>query len=56
MSEQTTGDRIRASRMNLAYSQQELADKTALSLRTIQRIENGETIARGDSLQRVAAA
>src|SRR5690606_37144913 len=35
-------------------SQEELAEKTGLSLRTIQRIENGETEPRGDSLKRIA--
>ncbi|MET0298498.1 MAG: helix-turn-helix transcriptional regulator [Flavitalea sp.] len=55
MSEQNSGGIIKTARLNMGFSQQELADKTALSLRTIQRIENGETIPRGDSLQRIAA-
>jgi uncharacterized Tic20 family protein len=37
-------------------SQEELAAATQLSLRTIQRIENGETQPRGDSLKRLALA
>ena len=37
-------------------SQEELADVTGLSLRTIQRIENNETEPRGDSLKRLAQA
>ena len=37
------------------YSQEELSEKTGLSLRTIQRIENGETEPRGDSLKRLAS-
>lgn len=42
--------------MSGGSSQEELADKTQLSLRTIQRIENGETQPRGDSLKRLALA
>jgi len=38
------------------YSQEYLADAAQLSLRTIQRIENGETEARGDTLKRLAKA
>lgn len=37
-------------------SQEELAERANLSLRTIQRIENGETAPRGDTLKRIAAA
>jgi transcriptional regulator with XRE-family HTH domain len=48
--------RIKALRNRKGYSQEELAEKTGLSLRTIQRIENGETEPRGDSLKRLAAA
>lgn len=42
--------------MSAGSSQEELADKTQLSLRTVQRIENGETQPRGDSLKRLALA
>ncbi len=48
--------RIKVLRNRKGFSQEELADKTGLSLRTIQRIENGETEPRGDSLKRLAAA
>lgn len=37
------------------FSQEELAEKSGLSLRTVQRIENSETIPRGDSIQRLAS-
>jgi len=37
-------------------SQEELAERTGLSVRTIQRIENGETQPRGDSLRRLCQA
>ncbi|MGI9568180.1 MAG: DUF4870 domain-containing protein [Desulfobulbia bacterium] len=48
--------RIKELRQRKGFSQEELADKTGLSLRTIQRIENGETEPLGDSLRRLAAA
>ncbi len=35
------------------YSQQRLADESKLGLRTIQRIENGETSPRNDTLNRI---
>ncbi|MCD8186580.1 MAG: helix-turn-helix domain-containing protein [Rikenellaceae bacterium] len=47
---------IKTLRQRRGFSQEELAEKAGLSLRTIQRIENGETEARGDSLKRIAAA
>jgi len=37
-------------------SQEVLADESGLSLRTIQRIENGETNPTGDSLKRLSSA
>jgi transcriptional regulator with XRE-family HTH domain len=37
-------------------SQEELAGESLLSLRTIQRIESGQTSPRGDTLKRLAAA
>lgn len=46
--------RIKDLRNRNGFSQEELAEKTGLSLRTIQRIENGETEPRGDSLKRIA--
>lgn len=48
--------RIKSLRSRKGYSQEELAERTGLSLRTIQRIENGETEPRGDSLKRLADA
>lgn len=56
MEEQTLGSRIRNIRTQSGISQEALADLTQLSVRTIQRIETGETSARGDSLQRIATA
>ena len=49
-------ERVRKLRKTKALSQEELAKQTGLSLRTIQRIETGETNPRGDSLQRIANA
>jgi transcriptional regulator with XRE-family HTH domain len=49
-------NKIRSLRTGLGLSQEELAEKTGLSLRTIQRIESGETKPRGDSLRRLCEA
>jgi uncharacterized Tic20 family protein len=46
--------KVKTLRNRKGLSQEELSDKTGLSLRTIQRIENGETEPRGDSLKRLA--
>ncbi len=51
-----SGNKIKNLRVSQGISQAELANLTALSLRTIQRIENSETEARGDSLIRLAKA
>ena len=48
--------RIKTLRNRKGFSQEELSEKAGLSLRTIQRIENGETEPRGDSLKRLALA
>jgi len=48
--------RVKDSRAKQGLSQEELAEKTGLSLRTIQRIENGESIPRGDTLKRLSIA
>lgn len=47
---------IRDHRTRKGLSQEQLAIETGLNLRTIQRIENGETVPRGDSLRRLAIA
>lgn len=47
--------RIKDLRNRKGFSQEELSEKSGLSLRTIQRIENGETEPRGDSLKRLSA-
>jgi transcriptional regulator with XRE-family HTH domain len=48
--------KIKEFRMAKGYSQEYLAELSQLSLRTIQRIENGETVPRGDTLNRLAKA
>lgn len=48
--------KIKELRNRKGFSQEELSEKSGLSLRTIQRIENGETEPRGDSLKRLASA
>ena len=46
--------RVKELRNRKGISQELLAEDTGLSLRTIQRIENGETAPRGDTLTRLA--
>lgn len=48
--------KIKELRSRNGYSQDVLAEHSQLSLRTIQRIENGETEPRGDTLKRLAKA
>ena len=48
--------KVKELRLRQKSSQEELAIATQLSLRTIQRIESGETEPRGDTLKRLAKA
>ena len=50
------GKKIKELRSRKGLSQEELAEQAQLSLRTVQRIENDETEARGDTLKRLATA
>ncbi|TNE31575.1 MAG: helix-turn-helix domain-containing protein [Bacteroidetes bacterium] len=50
------GSSIQSIRKHRALSQSQLAEKSGLTLRTIQRIEADETTPRGDSLLRIATA
>ncbi len=52
----TTGELIRYLRFKKGMTQEELAEKTDISVRTIQRIENGEVDPRSYTLQRIASA
>lgn len=51
-----TGEIIRDLRVKKGLTQEDLADKTELSVRTIQRIENGEVDPRSFTLQMIAKA
>jgi transcriptional regulator with XRE-family HTH domain len=53
---QAIANKIRSTRALLGISQEELSDLSGLSLRSVQRIEGGETTPRGDSLKRIAQA
>lgn len=52
----TLGRQIERLRKKQGFSQEKLAEETGLNLRTIQRIENDETIPRADSLKRITDA
>ena len=54
MENKDLAQKVKELRNRKGYSQEVLSEKTGLSLRTIQRIENGETEPRGDSLKRLA--
>jgi len=51
-----TGKLIKELRIKKGMTQEELADKTEVSARTIQRIENGEVDPRAYTLQMIAKA
>ncbi len=51
-----TGEIIRTLRLRKGITQEELASKTELSVRTIQRIESGEVDPRAYTLQSIALA
>ncbi|MEI6140451.1 MAG: helix-turn-helix transcriptional regulator [Mariniphaga sp.] len=48
--------RVKDNRKLKGLSQEELANKSGLSLRTVQRVENGETEPTGETLKRISAA
>jgi transcriptional regulator with XRE-family HTH domain len=56
MPKKTIGQKIKDLRLRSGLSQDDLANVSELSSRTIQRIENGETVPRGDSLKRISKA
>ena len=56
MNKAELSNRVKELRLQKALSQEQLAENAGLSLRTIQRIENGETEARGDTLKRLINA
>jgi len=56
MNKNLLGLRIKELRKQKGMSQEVLAEESGLSLRTIQRIENGETNPTGESLKRLSNA
>ncbi len=52
----TTGQQIKQLRLQKGLTQEELAEKTYISARTIQRIENDEVEPRAFTIQAIAAA
>jgi len=46
---------VKELRKNKGLSQEELAKNSGLSLRTIQRVENGETLPTGETLKRISS-
>lgn len=48
--------RVKDLRIKQGLSQEHLADISGLSVRTVQRIENGESVPRGDTLKRLSIA
>jgi transcriptional regulator with XRE-family HTH domain len=48
--------RIQELRKSKGFSQEVLAEQSGVSLRTIQRVEQGETVPRGHTVQALAAA
>ena len=56
MNKNLLGQRIKELRKQKGMSQEYLAEESGLSLRTIQRIENGETNPTGESLKRLSNA
>ncbi|GAA3947719.1 helix-turn-helix domain-containing protein [Hymenobacter algoricola] len=48
--------RIQTIRKSKGYSQELLAEQSGVSLRTIQRVEQGDTVPRGHTVQALAAA
>lgn len=50
------GEHIRELRLNTGMTQENLADKTGISTRSIQRIENGLVIPRADSIHKISIA
>lgn len=49
----TLADQVKGQRIKKGWSQELLAENAGLSLRTIQRIEQGSTIPRGDTLNKL---
>ena len=55
MNNEKLSQSVKELRKEKSFSQEELAKKSGLSLRTIQRLENGETEPTGETLKRISA-
>lgn len=56
MIKMNSSTRIKQLRESKGLSQEELSEKAGLSLRTIQRMENGESVPRGSTLKNLASS
>lgn len=56
MENKIVAKKIKELRKRKGFSQEELSENSGLSLRTIQRLENGKTKPRGDTLKRLASS
>ncbi|MGQ7869024.1 helix-turn-helix domain-containing protein [Sunxiuqinia sp. sy24] len=56
MTNMNTHYRIKELRETKGLSQEELSEKTGVSLRTIQRIESGESVPRGSTLRTITSS
>lgn len=56
MNHQNLAIKIKELRTRKGFSQEQLSEESKLSLRTIQRIENAESIPRGDTLMKLTQA
>jgi|GEM_PF-835685 len=56
MNKQTTSEQIRTLRKNKGLSQEALAEMAGINLRTLQRIETGSVVPRGETLRLLAQA
>lgn len=56
MNDSSLSQKVKELRNRKGFSQESLAEECGLSLRTIQRIENNESVPRGDTMKRLALA
>lgn len=56
MKNKNLAKKVKELRKRKGFSQEELTENSGLSLRTIQRIENGETEPTGETLKRISSA
>jgi transcriptional regulator with XRE-family HTH domain len=56
MKNQNLSIKVKDLRNRKGFSQEQLAEESRLSLRTIQRIEKGESTPRGDTLSKLTRA